>query len=160
LLAIGARNNSENGNGAGAVYIFASGSNGYQQVQKLTASNDPDGSPELDEFSVPSFSSDGSVLAISARNDEQDGGSGAVFDGAGAVYMFHSGSNGYQQVQKLTSSFNTDGSSEDPGPIDLFGYQYGVFGDDGKTFIVGAISNSENGTGAGAVYVFKYTRDY
>lgn len=159
LLAVGARGNSENGNGAGAVYLFASGSFGYQQVQKLTASNDPDGSLEKDLFSRPQLSKDGTVLAVAATNDEQDGGSGDYFNGAGAIYMFHSGSNGYQQVQKLTSSFNTDGTPETPGPLDSFG-EWLIVADDGKTLIAGATDNDENGIDAGAVYVFKYTRDY
>jgi len=155
-LVIGAFVDEENGggnsfDGAGSVYIFQSGSGGYQQVQKLTASGDAD--PVGDWFGyIVSISSTGETLAVAAPYDEENGG-GNAFDGAGSVYIFQSGSGGYQQVQKLTASGDGDPAG------DFFGGSVSISAT-GETLAVGATSDEENGSTAGSVYIFRYTRDY
>jgi hypothetical protein len=167
ILAIGAAFDEENGVDSGAVYIFKSGSIGYQQVQKFSASFNSDGtpetSPEKDQFGGTyiggiRISEDGSVIAISAINDEEDGGSGDYLTGGGAVYVYVSSSAGYVQQAKLLSLYNTDGTLETPVERQFFGNN-SLLSRDGKTLIVDG-NDPENGVDSGAVYIFKYTRDY
>ena len=160
-LAVGARLDEENnGASAGSVYIFESGSGGYQQVQKLTASFGTDGLPEVspqgDRFGYAvALSATGETLAVAAYTDEENNGASA-----GAVYIFESGSGGYQQVQKLTASFGTDGLPEVSPQGDQFSYAV-TLSATGETLAVGArVDEENNGANAGAVYVFRYTRDY
>jgi len=146
-LAIGAPYDEENGSSAGSVYVFQSGSGGYQQVQKLTASGDAD--PAADNFGWSvSISSTGETLAVGASYDDENGG-GNSFDGAGSVYVFQSGSGGYQQVQKLTASGDADPAA------DNFGWSVS-FSSTGETLAVGAYTDEENGGSlAGSVYIFQ-----
>lgn len=142
LLAVGPIGDEVSGIFAGSVYIFESGSGGYQQVQKLTASDNPSGNSDFFGVSL-SFSETGEVLAVGATGDEENGGGFA-----GSVYMFQSGSTGFQQVQKLTASGETD------PPGDFFGQV--SLSPTGKTLAVGAAGNEQNGgEGAGAVFIFQ-----
>jgi len=147
-VVVGASGDEENGTGGGSLYIFQSGSGGYQQVQKLTASGDAD--PAGDEFGYSvSISSTGETLAVGAYYDEENGGSQA-----GSVYIFQSGSGGYQQVQKLTASGDADPAGDRFGRSTLLSLT-------GQTLAVGAYYDEENGgSQAGSVYIFRYTRDY
>jgi len=165
VLAVGADFDDENGDpNAGAVYIFQSSSAGYQQVQKISASFNTDGttetSPERDNFGdIIDMSENGSVLLISATNDEEDGGSGDDYTGYGAIYVYISSSAGYVQQDKLISLYNTDGTLEAPTPSTRQIFTSGKLLKDGKTFIASG-RNSEFGYNAYFPYIFKYTRDY
>jgi hypothetical protein len=155
-LAIGSRSDEENGGAdAGSVYIFQSSSLGYQQVQKLTASGDAD--PAADQFgSSVSISATGETVAVGSRSDEENGGANA-----GSVYIFQSSSLGYQQTNKLTASFGTDGLPEVSPEGDRFGADFISLNIAGDVITIGARFDEENGgTNAGSVYIFKYTRDY
>ena len=164
-LVVGATADDENGANAGAVYIFQSGSQGYQQVQKFSASFNSDGTPETSpegdqlggNYSYPinvSISEDGTIISVAALEDEEDGG-----PLAGAVYIYETSSIGYVQQEKLLSFYNTDGTLETPEPGQDFGYA-SILSRDGRTLVVSATGDSENGVDSGAVYIFKYTRDY
>jgi len=149
ILAVGARTDEENGGSwAGSVYIFQSGSGGYQQVQKLTASGDA--SPAGDYFGYSlSISATGEALVVGAYRDEENGTTGGFLGEAGSAYIFQSGSLGYQQVQKLTASGDADPAA------DLFGYSISISAT-GETVAVGAYSDEENdGSSAGSVYIFQ-----
>jgi len=157
-MAIAAPYDEENGagsgtyGGAGAVYIFQSGSQGYQQVQKLTSSGD--GDPAGDRFSRNiSMNTTGDILAIGAYGDDENG------ESAGAVYIFQSSSIGYQEVQKLTARFDTDKTPETDPAGDWFGFDLSVK-TAGDILAISARKDEENGVEAGAVYIFKLTRDY
>ena len=144
LLFIGSSLDEENGTSAGSVYIFQSSSLGYQQIQKLTASGDDD--PANDRFGVLDISvnDNNETLAIGAYGDEENGG-----DRAGSVYIFNSGSQGYQQVQKLTASGDADPAG------DWFGRSVSM-NSTGDTIVIGAHRDEENGgTNAGSVYIFQ-----
>ena len=149
----------EAANNAGAVYIYQSSSAGYQVVQKLTASYNVDGSPETDletdRFGISiGGTPDGNILAVGSYTDDENG-----FD-AGAVYIFQSSSAGYQQVQKLTASFNTDETPETSPEKDSFGYGKVSFSDDGNVLSIYARGDEEDGgggdyfDGSGAVYIY------
>ena len=148
ILAVGAFGDEENGGtNAGSVYIFQSGSTGFQQVQKLTASGDIN--PAGDYFSVGlSLSPSANKLAVGSWADEENGGTNA-----GSVYVFQSSSVGYQQVQKLTASGDADPAG------DRFGRSVS-FNSAEDTVVIGAWRDDEGGIDAGAAYIFKYTRDY
>jgi hypothetical protein len=164
ILAVGSYTDDENGFDAGAVYIFQSSSAGYQQVQKLTASFNTDGtpetSPEKDSFGYGkvSFSDDGNVLSIYAMGDEEDGGGGDYFNGSGAVYIYISSSAGYVQQDKLISLYNTDGTLETPIQSQAFGSNHELLSD-GKTLLSHG-RDEEFGGLYRFLYVFRYTRDY
>ena len=152
-LIVGAQTDDKNGSLAGSVYIFQSGSQGYQQVQKLTASGDADPASDSFGWSV-SMNPTGDTLVIGAFGDEENGGSNQWGSGAGSVYIFQSGSQGYQQVQKLTARGDADPAG------DRFGHSLFI-NTTGDTLVVGAYADEENGgTNAGSAYIFKLTRDY
>ena len=147
LLFVSAYRDDLNGTNSGTVFVYASGSSGYQRVQTLTASGDTD--PASDYFGFRSMSTDesGEILAIGSAYDDVNGELRA-----GSIYIFQSSSLGYQQVQKLTASgdSNTD--------QDRFGMQIRM-GRSGNTLVVSA-TNDENSlpTGSawiGSVYVFQ-----
>jgi hypothetical protein len=147
ILAIGAYYDDENGaaGGAGSVYLFQSSSVGYQQVQKLTGSGG--GDPSLDRFGVSvSLNPSGDILVIGAQDDEDDNFSGTA-------YIFESSSSGFVQTEKLKANEPVDTSA------DYFGQAVSI-NSLGDTIAVAAYQNDENGPNAGAVYIFKYTRDY
>ena len=78
ILAIGAPANSDVDFEAGAVYIFQSSSVGYQQVEKLTATED--GSSSGDRFGDNiSLNSEGNLLLAGVYRDEGNTGAAYVF---------------------------------------------------------------------------------
>ena len=141
-IAIAAQYDDEKGNNAGAVFIFASGSSGYVQTQKLTASEAGSSAGDRLGYRDIKFSYDGRKLIIGSATDQENGGTEA-----GSVYVFYSSSAGYSQVQKLTAS--GDISPEGDG----FGYSADI-SYDGTKIIVGALQDEVNGTLAGSAYIF------
>ena len=149
ILTVGAfQDDDGEGNRPGSIYVFQSGSSGYQQVQKLTASKEtnPEVSPIGDRFgNAIAISSTNKFIAIGAYRDGEGGG-----DNAGAVYIFESGSDGYQQVQKLTATRDNDPAG------DYFGWSV-AFSSTDDTLFIGAYADEENGiNNAGSVYVYKH----
>lgn len=123
-LFASARADNTNGAGAGAVFVFHSGSNGWQEVQTLTV-EDPDGSPQGDQFGFDlSVSADGRVLAAAAKWDNEGWG-----QNYGSFYIFVSGAAGYEQVQKITLNH--------PILYELIGSSVAISAD-GSKIVVGA----------------------
>lgn len=142
-IAISSQYDDDNGDNAGAVYIFATGSSGYQQVQKLTASEAGSSAGDLLGYRDIKFSYDGTKMVVGSATDQENGGVEA-----GSIYIFHSSSSGYQQVQKLTASGDIN-----PGG-DGFGYSVDI-SNDGEKIVVGARQDELNGTFAGSAYIFQ-----
>lgn len=128
----GALANDENGSNSGSAYIFYyDGTNWYQQA-KLIAS---DGAA-LDMFGKSvSISSDYVVLGATGNDDNgYNSGSAYIFSRSGTIWT---------EQAKLTAS---DGATENS-----FGCSVSISGD---YAVVGAMGNDENGTHAGAAYIF------
>lgn len=142
-IAISAQYDDENGTDSGAVYIFATGSSGYTQVQKLTASEAGSSGGDRLGYRDIKFSYDGTKMVVGSATDQENGGSQA-----GSIYIFHSSSSGYQQVQKLTAS----GDSNAAG--DAFGYSVDI-SNDGQRIVVGAPQDELVDTFAGSAYIFQ-----
>ena len=119
---------------AGAAYIFERVSGGWEQKEKLTAT---DGS--ANDYFGYSVSLDGDYALVGARNADPDGKSAA-----GAAYIFERVSGGWEQKEKLTA---TDGSAND-----YFGYSVSL---DGDYALVGAYGDDDKGGYAGAAYIFE-----
>ena len=129
---IGALANDENGSNSGSAYIFYyDGTNWYQQA-KLTASDGTD----LDIFGK-SVSISGNYVVIGASGDDDNGSS------SGSAYIFSRTDTLWTEQAKLTAS---DAATENN-----FGYSVSISGD---YAVIGAVGNDENGTHAGAAYIF------
>ncbi|OQY29001.1 MAG: hypothetical protein B6244_05530 [Candidatus Cloacimonetes bacterium 4572_55] len=133
LAIVGAYQDDDNGADAGAAYIFMRNAGSWSQVQKLTAS---DGSV-INNFGN-SVAISGDLAIVGAPFNTNDNGGQA-----GAAYIFqHSGSS-WAQVQKLMAS----GAN-----ADYFGLSVAISGD--LTIVGASFDDNENGTDAGASYIF------
>ncbi len=130
-VVIGAWGDNDNGNSAGAAYVFARSAGVWTEQQKLTAS---DGVSQ-DFFGI-SVAVDDDTTVIAA-----DGG--GVIDGPGSVYVYTRSAGTWAEQQKLTAS---DGSSNDE-----FGISVAV---DADTAVIGAHWHDKVGDNSGAAYVF------
>ncbi len=164
-LAVGARQDDDGANGAGAVWLlFLNPDGSVKSSQKisstsggLTASLDP-----LDSFgssvaSVGDLNSDGiNDLVVGGANDNDDG----QFRGAVWV-LFMDASSQVLSDQKISSSSGGFGGDLDDG--DEFGWSVAGLGDisgDGvPDIVVGARQDDDGGTNRGAVYVLFLQRD-
>ncbi|WP_462320683.1 hypothetical protein [Halochromatium sp.] len=132
---VGAPGDQEAGSGAGAVHVFVRGKQGWEREAKLIAAD-----PSLDaQF--------GSALALT----EQRALIGAYRDNergrlAGAAYLFERGEGGWQQVQKLMA--------KDARAGQYFGYSVALADD---WAVIGAWGDDDQGSNAGAVYLFERT---
>jgi len=122
---IGAPEDNDNGDNAGAAYIFENAGSGWTQIAKLLAA-DGEG---WDYFSH-SVSISGSMALVGAQGADDYG------ENSGAAYVFRDTGSGWEQAAKLLAS---DGSN-----YDLFGNAVSL---SGSVAIVGAPD-------AGAGYVF------
>ena len=130
---IGARFEDENGNDAGAAYIFVRDGSSWSQQAKLT----PDDADGGDRFGA-SVAVSGGRAVIGAWGDDDNGSD------SGAAYVFvHDGGGSWSQQAKLTAN--------DGGAGDEFGFSVAMAG---GTVIVGASLDSDNGSDAGSAYVF------
>ena len=101
---IGASNDDENGNSAGAAYIFERINNDWVQTDKLIAEDGDEG----DLFGVAvSLSGDTALVGSVFQQDVPNMGS------IGAAYVFNSDDNGWSQTTKL--------SADDGAPGNRFG---------------------------------------
>ena len=128
-------NSNSGSNNSGAAYVFDRNSQGaWSQSAKLVAS---DGA-RLDEFGA-SVSISGSRAVVSAIGDDDNG-----FN-SGSAYVFDRNSEGaWSQTAKLTPEDGTAAHS--------FGIEVSVSGD---IAVAGAYGDGDNGTRAGAAYVFE-----
>jgi len=111
-----------------SIYVFGLDNGAWVERQKLTVA---DGIG----FAV---SISGDILAAGAHLDDE------AAEGAGAAYVFRPSNATWAQDQKLTAS--------DAGTDDRFGFAVST---DGARVAVGADLDDDNGTDAGAVYVFE-----
>ena len=139
-LVVGVRRDDDNGNSAGAAYIFErnqGGANNWGQIAKMTAS---DGGP-FDLFGASAAISSDTVVIGSGRDDA----TGDTINDAGAAYVYHrnqGGANNWGEVIKLTAS--------DAAVDDFFGQSVDI---DGNRIIVGA--SGQIGTHTGAAYIYE-----
>lgn len=130
---VGAYKDGDNGNAAGAAYIFKQDGTRWIQEAKLLAD---DAAPhDYFGYSV-SISEDCAVAGAFNHN-----GNGK---GSGKVYVFRRGPSGWNQEAELTAS---DGQQND-----YFGYSVSVSGD---YIIVGAYRDDDSGKDSGAAYIFR-----
>ena len=87
------------------------------------------------------FSKDGSVLAIGAYGDDDNGQ-----DGSGSVYLYSGSGTNWTKIKKLTAS--------DAAAGDNFGSSV-AFSKDGNVLAIGAEDDDDNGvSGSGSVYLY------
>jgi len=128
---IGAYADDDNGGLSGSAYIFDTATGA--QLGKLLA----DDGAMLDRFGE-AVDLDADMAIVGAVGDDDNG------DAAGAAYLFDvSDPANPVQLAKLLA--------DDSAPGDSFGFSVAV---SGNLAVVGAISNDENGSNAGAAYVF------
>ncbi len=135
VVAIGARYNNNNGNNAGNVRVFENNSGIWSQV-----GNDIDGKAAEDNSGIAvSLSSDGSIVAVGAHYNDDNG------INAGNVRIFGNDSGTWTQI-------GNDIVGEAAG--DNFGIAVSL-SSDGTVVACGARTNDTNGTDAGHVRIFK-----
>ncbi|HUV40715.1 MAG TPA: FG-GAP repeat protein, partial [Sedimentisphaerales bacterium] len=133
-IVVGAWLNDEKAADAGAAYIFIKDYIYWFELQKLTASDAQAG----DKFGY-SVAKHSQYVVVGAIGDDDNGSS------SGSAYMFCKGANGYwSQQAKLTAP---DGQA-----LDKFGCSVSVRD---PYAVIGAYWHDDNGTDAGAAYLFK-----
>jgi len=128
LAIVGAKVNDDGGNSTGSAYLFDTTTG--QEVFKLLA-----GDKNKDDHFGQSVGISGTIAVIGAWGDDDNGGN------SGSAYLFDV-TNG-QEIVKLLPS--------DAGGGDQFGVSVGV---SGTTAIVGSYRHDDNGSDAGAAYLF------
>ena len=148
-LIISSRYSDENGTSAGSVYVFRSGSEGYYEAQKLTASG-ADIDPAKDYFGHSlSISGDAQIIAVGAFGEQNLNGD----PGDGAVYIFESGSSGYSQIQKIEGY----GRIYTNGPYSWFGFDMKMTSDGQKLVVAARYDDLPEQEKIGTVSVFRRT---
>ena len=138
VVVVGAHLNDDGGADSGSAYVFErnqGGEDNWGEVQKLTASD-----AEAGDFFGISVSISVDTVAVGARDD--DSGAGSL---SGSAYKFErnrGGPDNWGEVQKMTAS--------DAAAGDRFGQSISISYD---TIVVGAHTEDEGGSDAGAVYV-------
>ena len=140
VVAIGAPTNDDNGNDAGHVRVYEWNSGSSSWVQK---GSDIDGEAANDISGISvSLSSDGTIVAIGARNNDGNGTSA----GHVRVYEWNSGSSSW--VQKGSDIDGEAANDYSGGSVSL--------SSDGTIVAIGAQSNSGNGSFSGHVRVYEW----
>lgn len=124
---------------AGAIYIFHTSSSGYVQRQKVTASFGTTLNGARLGYRDIKFSDDKNYMFVGAASQTVSG----VTD-SGAVYVFHTSSLGYRQVQVITIPLTGDG----------FGYSISL-NSTGNKMAIGAVIDGTDGFYAGSVYIYE-----
>ena len=134
VALVGAPQEDEKGEGAGAAYIYRWDGSSWQQEEKLVAS---DGA-ESEGFgtSVALF---GSLAIVGAPYDNDQG------DFSGSAYLYRWDGSHWQEEQKLLAD---DGTS-----ADWFGLSVSIHGD---YALIGAPQDDDNGDGSGSAYLFRW----
>ena len=136
IVAIGTRRNTANGAYSGHVRIYKDSSGTWTQI-----GSDIDGAAYDQSGSSVSLSSDGSIVAI------------------GAPWNSNNGSNsGHVRIYKDSSGTWTQQGSDIDGEAagDYSGYSVSL-SSDGSIVAIGAINNDGNGTDAGHVRIYEYS---
>ena len=129
---IGAQSDAERGSNAGAAHVFVRNGTVWTEQQKLVPSDGVGG-----EYFGTSVSLSGDTALIGAYLDDDNGAQ------SGSAYVFVRNGGVWTEQQKLLAS--------DAEAGDQFGWAVSVSGD---TAAIGAALDDDNGTWAGAAYVF------
>ena len=132
---IGAPGDQEAGSGAGAAHVFVRRKQGWEREAKLFAAD-----PSLDAQFGSALALTGDRALIGAYRDNERGRL------AGAAYLFERGDQGWRQVQKLMALDARAGQ--------YFGYAVALAED---WALIGAWGDDDQGSNAGAVYLFERT---
>ena len=132
---VGSPFDDDQGNDAGAAYVFQFDGNAWSQQAKLTAS---DGSPD-ENFGGTSVALDGDTAIVGAPLHDSDA------TDAGAAYVFRFDGEAWNQEAKLTAA--------DAAAGDNFGFSVSVIG---NIAIVGAPFHDAGADDAGAAYAFRF----
>ncbi len=133
-LVIGAEQDDDRGDGAGAAYVYEQVGGAWTQAAKLRASDGDSG----DNFGH-AVAVSGDTILVGAYQDEEKGAT------AGAVYVFRRVGGFWSETQKLLAS--------DGGPGDRFGSAVSL---DGGLAVVGASTDDGVAPDSGSAYVFEY----
>jgi hypothetical protein len=137
IVAIGAEGNDDNGSLAGQVRIYQYSSGSWSQL-----GGDIDGEAAGDQMGrTVSLSSDGSIIAIGAFNNDGNG------SGSGHARIYQYGSGSWSQL-------GSDIDGEAAG--DNFGSSVSL-SSNGSKVAIGANNNDGNGSNAGHVRVYEYS---
>jgi hypothetical protein len=137
VVVVGADQDDQQGDNAGAAYVFRYDGSTWVQEQKLTASD----GEYWDWFGWP-VAIDGDVVVVGASGQEDGGGN---YYNSGAGYVFRHDGTSWVEEAKLTAF--------DPGPGDRFGYAAAI---DGDVLIFATPHDDEEGARTGAGYAFRY----
>jgi hypothetical protein len=141
-VAVGAVQDDDGGENAGAVYLFHrnQGGNGlWGQVKKLTA---PDAT--AGDFFGTSVSLDGDLLLVGADGKNSSG------EDSGRSYLFGRNQGDLDHWGEITRF-----GPGDPAALDKFGFALAL---DGTRLIIAAIGKNLGGPEAGAAYIFDLLR--
>lgn len=116
---------------SGAAYVYERSGGAFVEIARLEASD----ADSTDEFGFD-VAVDGDAVLVGAWNDSE------LANNAGAAYLFTFDGTGWTEIKVLAS----DGQASD-----LFGRAVALSGD---LIAVGASNDDDNGSNAGAVYVF------
>jgi hypothetical protein len=133
FVVVAASLNGELGPAAGAVYVFRRNGATWEEQAKLTAADGDAG----DRFGI-SLAASGDAMLVGAYTDETEG------TNAGAAYVFRYNGSTWAQESKITPN--------DAVSNLFFGFSAAL---DGNVAVVGATGDNDNGTDAGAAYVFR-----
>ena len=131
-IVVGADFDDDDGSGSGSAYVFTRSAGTWTEQGKLTASDGAAG----DSFGEAVAISADTIVVGSDRDD--DGGTDS-----GSAYVFVRDAGTWTEQDKLVAS--------DPGTNDLFGRRVAI---DGDTIVVGVRQEDQQGSNAGAAYVF------
>ena len=124
---------NQNGENAGAAYVFTQTNDSWNQETKLVPTDGNSG----DNFGLVELSSDGKVLLVGALNHK---------NGAGSAYIFNQTDGSWSQESKLSAA-DGDGGNKFGGWVSL--------SDNGTDALIGApFDDDPNGEKSGSVYVF------
>jgi len=140
-IVVGAYNDEvpTSASSSGVTYVFDRVGNTFNEVGILTGTYASDSN---DYFGTSvATSADGKTIVVGARQDEVPGYS------SGLTYVFDREGNNFNQVGILTGSLETSSS------LVNFGKSVATSAD-GKTIVVGAPQDSDDGSFSGVVYVF------
>jgi len=134
IIAIGAPDNDGNGQSSGHVRVYENQGDNWVQIGQNI-----DGEAELDDLGDSvSLSSDGSVVAIGASGNDDNG------EGSGHVRVYENQGNNWVQIGQ-----DIDGEAEG----NFFGRSVSL-SSEGSTVAIGAPGNGANGQSSGHVRVF------
>ena len=131
---VGARADDDDGANSGSAYVFAYNGTTWNEAIKLTASD----AAADDNFGWSVSMGKGRAVVGAHRNDD-DG------NDSGAAYVFEFTGKTWVESQKLTASDASFG--------DNFGWSVSI---SENRVLIGAVGDSENGSGSGSAYIFEY----